>query len=129
MNKINYKKIGAAVMVFSLFILLPLVVSFAQTQGTPKAIKVTIDNPLGANNMEVKGVLEKIMNIVELVGGIVVAFFIIFSGFKFVMAKGNPGDLEKAREMFYATVIGGAILLGAGIITEIVVTTVETIKG
>ena len=128
MNKINYKKLGAALIIFTLLVLLPLVVSFAQTQGTPKATKVTIDNPLGANNMEVKGVLEKIMNIVELVGGIVVAFFIIFSGFKFVMARGNPGDLDKAKEMFYATVIGGAILLGAGIIAEIVVTTVETIK-
>lgn len=128
MNKINYKKTSAILIVFTLLVLLPLAISFA-TNGTPAASKVTIDNPLGANNMEVKDVLIKIMNIVELVGGIVVAFFIIFSGFKFVMARGNPGDLEKAREMFYATVIGGAILLGAGIIAEVVVSTVKTIKG
>lgn len=128
MIKLNYKKIGATVLVLFFLILLPLAVSFA-TNGTPAASKVTIDNPLGSNNMQVKDVLAKIMEIVALIGGIVVAFFIIYSGFKFVMAKGNPGEIEKAKDMFYATVIGAAILLGAGIIAQIVVTTVNTIKG
>lgn len=124
MKKVNYIKISA--FIISLFII--LVPIFIIQANPPEASKVTIDNPLGPNNMQVKDVLSKIMDIVALIGGIVVAFFIIFSGFKFVMAKGNPGELEKAKEMFFATVIGGAILLGAGIIANIVVTTVETIK-
>jgi hypothetical protein len=119
MIKINYKK-SLAFILPSLFFI-PLFI-FAGSSG------FTIENPLGKKNTDVKAILALIMNIVELVGGIVVAFFIIFSGFKFVMAKGNPGELEKAKEMFYATVIGAAILLGAGIIAEVVVNTVETIK-
>ena len=119
MSKFNYKKTLA--LITPILLATPILI-FAGSSGA------TIQNPLGAKNSDVKSVLDLIMNIVELVGGIVVAFFIIFSGFKFVMAKGNPGEIEKAKDMFYATVIGGAILLGAGIIAEIVVTTVKTIQ-
>jgi len=119
MSKFNYKKLLAFILPSLLFIPLLLL---ADSSGA------TIQNPLGSKNSDVKSVLGLIMNIVSLIGGIVVAFFIIFSGFKFVMAKGNPGELEKAKEMFYATVIGAAILLGAGIIAQVVVNTVETIK-
>jgi len=124
MKKINYKKIAGIVTSFCLTFLLPIFV----THALPGCDPSTITNPLGCNNNSVEAILLKIMDIVALIGGIVVAFFIIFSGFKFVMARGNEGELTKAKNMFYATVIGGAILLGASIIANIVVTTVETIK-
>ena len=125
MTKVNYKKISAFVTALGLLVFPPLFIVFADN---PQSSAVTINNPLGSNTMQVKDVLTSIMGIVAMVGGIVVVFFIIYSGFKFVMARGNPGELEKAKEMFFATVIGGAILLGAGIIANVVVNTVNTIK-
>lgn len=120
MSKINYKK-SLAIMV-SFLIFLPLFFVLADSSGT------TIKNPLGENNKDVNSILLKIMNIVAMVGGIVVVFFIILSGFKLVIAGSNEGDRTKAKDMFKATIIGGAVLLGADIIANVVVGTIDAIK-
>ena len=123
MNKINYKKIIATTFSLFVFVSIPIFFSYALNgNGT------TIDNPLGDGNTSVEAVLVKVMNIVAMVGGIVVVFFIIYSGFKFVTAGDSDSDRTKAKDTFFATVIGGAILLGADIIANVVVNTVKAIK-
>ncbi|OHA46992.1 MAG: hypothetical protein A2541_01060 [Candidatus Taylorbacteria bacterium RIFOXYD2_FULL_36_9] len=107
----------------SLFVVLTPVFLFAGSSGA------TIQNPLGDENTSVQDLLLRILNLVAVVGGIVVVFMIIFSGFKMVMAKGNASEVTKAREMLTATVIGGAILLGADIIANVVVNTVNSTVG
>ncbi|MEI6190949.1 MAG: hypothetical protein WCP24_01100 [bacterium] len=126
MININYKKTLAFIFSFSLVILLPLFVSYAANPGVPTA---TIQNPLGANNTSVQDLLMRVMNLVAMVGGIVVVFFIIYSGFTLVMARGNPEGLKKGKEMLFATIIGGAILLGADVIANVVVDTVKATTG
>jgi len=123
MSKINYKKSLAIGVSFLIF--LPLLFVFAGNTQPPLP---TITNPLGPNNKDVNSILLKIMNIIAMVGGIVVVFFIIFSGFKLVTAGSNEGNRTKAKEMFYATIIGGAVLLGADIIANVVVGTIKAIK-
>lgn len=122
-TKINYKKILAFILPLVFFV--PMFVLFAQSgpSGT------TIQNPLGPNNTSVQNLLLKIMNLVATVGGIVVVLFIIYSGFKFVTAGSSDSDRTKAKDMFYATVIGGAILLGADVIANVVVNTINTTIG
>jgi TRAP-type C4-dicarboxylate transport system permease small subunit len=120
--KNNFKKYLSCLL--SLFILLIPFFLFAYNSGT------SIKNPLGENNTEVKDILGRIMNLVSLVGGFVVVFFIIYSGYKFVVAGDSDSDRTKAKDIFYSTVIGGAILLGADIIARVVVNTVNcTTKG
>ena len=114
--KINYKKISAYLVSLSL-IFIPLFI-FADSSAT------TIQNPLQED--DINEILVNIMNIVATVGAIVVVFFIIYSGFKFVTARGNPEELKNAKNIFYATIVGGAILLGADIIANVVVETVRT---
>jgi heme/copper-type cytochrome/quinol oxidase subunit 2 len=123
--KINYKKSLAFITSFSLLIGLPFFVSYAAggAGGT------TIQNPLGPNNMEVKDLLVKIMDLVATVGGIVVVFMIIYSGYMFVAARGNDSKISEAKDILLATVIGGAILLGADIIANVVVNTVKCTTG
>ncbi len=53
---------------------------------------------------------------------------IIYSGFLFVAAKGNPGKLEEAKKIFYFTLIGIAILLGAEILSKVIESTVTSLK-
>ena len=122
--KLNYKKILAFIFSFCLLVLLPLVITYAQQGG---GVNTTIKNPLQSD--DVKGLLVSIMKLVEVVGGIVVAFFIILSGYKFVTAGDSDTERTKAKEMFYATIIGGAILLGASVIAEVVVNTVKATTG
>jgi hypothetical protein len=130
--KINYKKIFAYALMTLLFLptLSSVVIAAdppAGAGGAGPSAAVTIENPLG--NITLETLLEKIMDIVTIFGSIVVVFFIIYSGFKFVTARGNEGEITKAKEMFYATIIGAAILLGANVIAKVVVGTVESTTG
>ncbi len=123
MKKINYTKIAA--LLISLFlILVPAIFVYAASGGGSSA---TIQNPLGTNSVE--GLLLKIMDLVVKVGSIIVVFFIIYSGYKFVTARGNESEVTKAKDTFWATIIGAAILLGAKVIAEVVVNTVKTTVG
>jgi len=122
---INYKKIAGFVLSLGFLFVLPLFITFAAV-GPGAA---TIQNPLGAGNDSVQALLLKIMNLVATVGAIIVVFFIILSGYKFVTAGDSDSDRTKARDMFYSTIIGGVILLGADIIANVVVKTVSTTVG
>ena len=123
MNNLNYKKTLAFFVSLAFFA--PFLIFAQNTTGGG----ATIQNPLGDNNTSVQDILLKIMNLVAMVGEIVVVFFIIYSGFKFVTAKGNEGEVTKAKDIFFATVIGGAILLGADVIANVVVNTVNSTVG
>ena len=126
MIKINYKKIFAFVTTFCFLVLLPILLIHANPPGVPGP---TIQNPLGSDRTDIKVILGRIMQLVATIGSIVVVFFVIFSGFKFVTAKGNEKEVSEAKNMFFATIVGGAILLGADIIANVVVNTVNTTVG
>ena len=118
MFKTKYKNIFLFFIPFLVFFSLSIVV-FAQPGGSvPK-----IENPLKSD--DVQDILENILDLVTVIGSIILVLFIIFSGYKFVMAQGNPGKISEARNILIATVIGGAILLGANIIASAVINTVE----
>lgn len=112
MNK-NYKKSFMAHVVACVLLGLPVFVLAGPT----------IENPIKADNIQ--KLLIDLMTVVIQMGYVVVIFFIIYAGFKFVTARGNPGELEKAKETFFATLVGGAILLGADVIARVVVNTVD----
>lgn len=62
------------------------------------------------------------------IGFYLVVIFIIFSGFLFVKARGNKADVEKAKETFFYTVIGAAILLGATVLANVISGTINQIR-
>ena len=72
--------------------------------------------------------IKAIVNIVLVVGVPIVALAIIYTGFLFVAAQGNPESLKKAKSALVYTIVGGAILLGAFIIAEAISKTVDEIK-
>jgi hypothetical protein len=80
----------------------------------PKVFAVTtgFTNPLG----NVTSIDQLILNIARLamkIGLPIAAIFIIYSGLKFVTARGNEQKLAEARKTFYWAVIGAGILVGA----------------
>lgn len=87
----------------------------------------TIQNPLKSD--DVNKILLDVMNLVAKIGGVLVVLFIIYSGYKFVTAGESDQNRDKAKSIFYATVIGGAILLGADIIANIIIGTVKSTAG
>jgi hypothetical protein len=69
-------------------------------------------NPL-RNISDLDGLIVAVLGIVVKIGTYIAVIFIIWSGFLFVRAQGNPGELAKAKETFLYTIVGVAILLGA----------------
>ncbi len=57
----------------------------------------------------------------------VIIFFIIYSGYLFVTAGGDSGQIEKARGSLTWAIIGGVIILGAKLIITVVQNTVAAI--
>ncbi len=119
--KKNFHKL---VLLFYL-VLIPII-SFAQSVGlNPPCESGKICNPLagkGINNLP--AFIQKFLVGVLRVGIPVVALAIIYCGFLFVSARGNPEKLGKAKDALLYTLIGAAILLGSWAIAMLISETV-----
>jgi hypothetical protein len=89
---------------------------------------IKLPNPLkgGVNNLFdfIKVVVN---NVLLPIGGVVATMYIIYSGFLFVTAQGDPKKIETAKASFTYAVIGTAILLGAWAISEGIAATIRQI--
>ena len=70
--------------------------------------------------------LDAILGIIVILAVPIVIFFIVFAGFQYVTAQGNPGKIQKANQALLYALIGGAIILGAEIIGGVVSDTVAS---
>ncbi len=78
----------------------------------PIAHALGLTNPLtGIDSLA--GFVKSILDIVVTIGIPVITLAIIYSGFLFVKAKGDPAELKVAKETFLYTIIGAAIILGS----------------
>lgn len=93
----------------------------------PVKVDAGIKNPLGENLDTIPKFIEAIINIVLVVGIPILALAIIYAGFLYVKAQGNPSELEIAHRTLLYTVIGGALLLGAYVIAQAIGSTVKDI--
>ncbi len=78
--------------------------------------KTQICNPLKAKKLHC--LVADVLNLVSSIGAIVVALFIIYSGYLFVTARGNPSKIEEAKRAIGYTLLGAAIVLGATVIAN-----------
>jgi hypothetical protein len=83
----------------------------------------------GLNGSCLETFLKSILKFVVRIGTIVVILMLVFVGYKFVAAQGEPGKIEEARSMFLWTVVGGLILLGAVAIADGILATVQALAG
>ncbi|MCX6754200.1 MAG: hypothetical protein NTV03_04060 [Candidatus Nomurabacteria bacterium] len=89
-----------------------------------------IANPLGTTGPQnLPDFIKAIIKIVLVVGIPILVLAIIYSGFLYVSAQGNPSKLEIAHRNLLYTVIGGALLLGAFVIATAIGQTVKDIGG
>lgn len=79
-------------------------------------------NPIKASDIMsfIKTILEAVIKI----GLPIVALAIVYSGFLFVFARGNPGEIETAKKALLYSLIGAALLLGAWTFAQIISETV-----
>jgi hypothetical protein len=90
------------------------------------SVSVTLTNPLGGIDT-LPDLIIAILRVMIAVGFPVLVLMIVYTGFLFITAQGNKDGIEKAKTAFTWTVIGGAVLLGALAIAELLRATVEQI--
>ncbi len=78
-------------------------------------------NPLGVSSF--CGLVKIILDAALVIGIPIAVLFIVYAGFKFVVAQGNPEELSAARKNMLYTVIGIAIFVGASLIAGVIVNT------
>lgn len=123
MKKLNNKSymFHKKVSKFNILVLLLLspLISFAQG---------SVPNPLGPTGPnDIPTFLNSLFADIVKIGAVVLAFYIVYSGYLFVSAQGNEQALQKAKDSFKWVLIGGAILLGAQVLSSAILKTINTI--
>ena len=97
------------------------------TGSTPAECALcTLPNPLKVNSLS--DLFYSIVNFVISLSYVVIAFFLLLSGFKFVTAQGSEDKLSDAKRMFFNTVIGALIIIGANTIVAVVKSVIENLQ-
>jgi hypothetical protein len=118
MNTLRHLKISA-------FLFLLSVPFIARGEGSGPSGK--INNPLESDNLVefINSIIDAAMKL----GAILAVLAVIYAGFKFVTAQGDPKAISTAKAILLYTVIGVIILLGARVIAEVIINTIEGIDG
>lgn len=87
-------------------------------------LSVQLNNPLTGIH-SIPDLVIALLKIAISLGTWVAVFFIIYSGFLFIEARGNTTKLETAKKTFLWTIVGTAILLGAYVIANAVSGTIN----
>lgn len=80
-----------------------------------------LQNPIGENSFA--DIVSAILDVVVTVGAVLVVLAIIYAGYLFVTAQGNSEKIEDAKKTFLWTVVGAVVLLGAELLSDIIVET------
>ncbi|MES2007087.1 MAG: pilin [Patescibacteria group bacterium] len=80
-----------------------------------------LKNPLGVDS--ICKLIGLLLQAAVAIGIPIAVLFIVYAGFKFVMARGSPGALTEARSNLVATLIGIAIFVGASLIANVIIAT------
>lgn len=118
-----------AIFAFSLLMPVLFVNNVESAGGEGTKIVTTIKNPLGENGPQnLPDFIKKVIEIVLIVGVPIIVLALIYTGFLFVKAQGNPEEITKAKNNLLYVIIGGALLLGAFVIAQAIGETVDDIK-
>lgn len=94
---------------------------------------ITLINPLNTGDCTPNGTclmqfLNKILGFVIQIGAIAVVLMLVYVGYLFVIARGEPGKITEARTALLWTIIGALILLGSQAISLGIQATVQAIS-
>lgn len=80
-------------------------------------------NPLSGGPDNIFALIAKVLEFVAQVGSVVVVFAVIYSGYLFIKAQGNTDGIEEAKSVFFWTIIGAIVLLGAQVLAGVICNT------
>ncbi len=115
-------KLTNRIQVFFLTLLLALPLVTLGVNSPPGG-KNKIDNPL--KNDDLFAFINSIIDAALKIGAVVAVLAIIFAGFMFVTAQGDEEKIKTAKRILLYAAIGIVILLGARVISDVIINTVK----
>ncbi len=88
-------------------------------------LDVKLQNPLKVNDIQ-SAIKFFVDTLIKIAIPFIVVFF-IWAGLKFILAQGKPDKITEAKKMFWYTIIGTLLILGAWTITNAIIGTVNSI--
>jgi len=93
-----------------------------------QGLQFQLNSPLNADIITIEGLLTTILNVLLVLAVPIIIFFIIFAGFNYVTAQGNPEKIKTATRSLTYAIVGGVLILGAVAISEIIQGVVESFR-
>ena len=110
--------------------LAPLIVSAVDTVNNPPgggAVNIKIPNPTNVEGGLLDLLNAILNNIILPIAAVLVVLYVIYAGFTYVTARGNPVKIREANQRLLWSLIGAGILLGAVAISKVVQSTVTAL--
>lgn len=86
-------------------------------------------NPLNPSISSVPAFVEGALRAVVYIALPIIALFIVYAGFKYVLARGNESKITEAHTNFLYVVIGALLILGAWVLATLIGSTVTQLVG
>jgi len=86
----------------------------------------TLQNPL--NDTSICSLFKDVLHITIQLAIPIIILFLVYAGFKFVVARGNSTKLQEARNNLFYTIIGIGLFLGAWTLASVLVGTINTLQ-
>ena len=102
--------------IFSKFI--PVIIILA-----PLLVRAQYENPISFGT--IPEFIEALLIFLVTLGTIVLVAMVVYAGFMFITAQGQPEKLKTAKATFFWVIIGGALVLGAWALSLVVKETIE----
>jgi hypothetical protein len=87
-----------------------------------------LSNPLDSSISSIPAFFGVLVDIILVFAIPFIVFFIIYAGFLYVTAQGNPEKIQKAHAALLYALIGGMLILGANVLLDVITNTVTQIK-
>jgi heme/copper-type cytochrome/quinol oxidase subunit 2 len=100
--------------------------AYAATGSSGSTGDGRLKNPLNANDLW--ALVGSVLDFIIRIGAVVIIFMVVYVGFLFVTARGDPAKLTTARQALLWTIVGALILLGAKAISIGVCETVKALS-
>ena len=103
--------------------IVPLTIGFVIIPAILFAATTELRSPV--QDQTISAFVARFLRAIVLIAMPVIALFIVYAGFKYVVARGNPGKIEEAHQNFLYVVIGAMLILGAWILATMIAGTVN----
>lgn len=87
----------------------------------------TLCDPLGAASF--CDLIKSLLNILLAIGVPIAVLFLVWSGFRFILARGSQQGLADAKRNFMYVIIGIAVFLGAWTLATVIQATFQSLPG